>query len=386
MKVLLLGGTGVLSGPVYEQCAGRGYDTFVLNRGHRPIEGLKADHVLIADLRQKKQVEAALGDEEFDVVVDFLSYTPEQLKNTLEIFTGHMGQYVFISSATAYDIKANSAISENCALVTSGWSYAVNKAICEEMVSKAAHANGFQYTIIRPYVTYGDTRIPFALCKRYQQWSVINRILSDKPILLWDDGKAGCPLTHTSDFSRGVVELLGNPKAYGQAYHITSDEVRNWNEVVSILGQILHKTPQIVYLPTTLLEKAFPEYGKELSGDKARSYTFNNEKIKMLIPAFKCSVSLEEGLEKTIANFQSRPDMRKVDVKWDANVDRVIARYCRDAQVRAKLRYVRADGANKKDELTYIWNRQPILHELTRGAAIAARGVQKIKRLLHADG
>lgn len=382
MKVLLLGGTGVLSSAVLEACLSKEFDTYVLNRGHHNIQQLPLDHILISDLRDSKSVAEIIGSLTFDVIVDFLSYTPTHLSNTLSIFNGHMKHYVFISSATVYSIYNNSPITEDRELVKSGWEYAINKAICEKLVAEKAAEYGFFFTIVRPYVTYGDTRIPFALCKRHQQWSLVNRIKNEKPILMWDDGMASCPITHVSDFAKGLTGLLGNPMSNGKAYHITSDEVRTWNDVIKILGNELGKEPKIFYLSSQILEKEFPMYGNELTGDKARNYYFDNTRIKEAVPDFSSLVSLEEGLNKTLRYYQQTPQLQSFDIRWDADMDRVISKYATDPIIKKNLIYIPSPNDSPKERMLYILHRYTGTYNVIKIAYFCGRFVKALLRKL----
>ncbi len=387
MKVLLLGGTGILSAPIYELCVAKGHDTYVLNRGKRPYGAIPTDRILIADLRVRRQVEAAVGNKYFDAVVDFLTYTPEHLKSTLSIFQDKTEQYVFISSATAYDTNATHIICEDTPLVISGWSYAVEKARCEHLLREMAQKANFRYTIIRPYVTYGNTRIPFALCSRAQQWSVANRIITNKPVLLWDDGKAFRPFTHTSDFAIGVVGLLGNPLAYEEAFHITSDAVYCWNDVVNIIGDTLGKKPTVFYVPTVTLEKEFPAYGHELSGDKAKSFRFDNSKIKATVPEYHSCIILEEGLKRTLAFYQAHPEMQLVDAAWDGDIDRVITKYATHYgdSVWEAVKTVAIENPTRAERNSYYIHRHIVLFSVYRIVNSAFRFMKScLRRLLKA--
>lgn len=328
MKVMLVGGTGVLSKDIARQCIEDKIDLYMINRGKRLQYAPENVHVIIGDISNPMGLKKELQHLEFDVVVDFLSYTPKQLLKTLELFRNKCKQYIFISSATVYS-KDNpeEVITEETPLTNYDWDYSKNKISCEKILEEECRINNLQYTIVRPYITYGTTRIPFALISKNKQWTLIDRILNDKPIVVWDDGKAVCTLTHTEDFAKGVVGLFGNPKAVGQAFHITSDEHLSWQESLEKIADVVGKKAKIIHIPSQIIEKEIVEMRGELTEDKSIMRKFDNTKIKSAVTNFNCQTMFSEGIKNTIEYYQSNPQLMLIDHYWNARIDILIYRY-----------------------------------------------------------
>jgi len=243
MKVLLIGGTGVLSTDIMRLSLDKGHQVYILNRGNRKQLVPNEVICLKADINKSNEVIHAIDPFKFDVVVDFLCFNKKELLNHVEIFEDKCKQFVFISSATAYFKKTeNETITEKTPIGNPNWNYALNKSECEALLKEKCSLNGMKYTIVRPYVTYGDTRIPFAIIPNYGwHWTFVARILNRKPIVVWDKGEAICTLTHTTDFAKGVVGLFGNEKGFNEDFHITCDERHKWRDVAEIIGEIVDR-------------------------------------------------------------------------------------------------------------------------------------------------
>ncbi len=328
MKVMLIGGTGVLSKDIAKQCVDKKLDLYMINRGQNLQYAPKDTNIIIGDIYNPVSLKKSLKGIDFDVVVDFLSYTPEQLSTTLNLFRGKCKQYIFISSATVYSKEnPDEFITEETPLNNYGWDYSKNKINCEKILEKEHEIYGLQYTIIRPYITYGTTRIPFALISKRQQWTLIDRILNDRPIVIWDDGKAICTLTHTEDFAKGIIGLFGNPKALRQGFHITSDEHISWKEALEKIGQAVNKKVKIVYIPSQTIENEISEMRGELTEDKAITRRFNNAKIKSAVENFECKTMFADGIKETICHYQKHPELMSIDSGWNARIDILIYKY-----------------------------------------------------------
>ncbi len=373
MKVLIIGGSGVISYDVAILAIQKGIETVTLNRGSSLHRNRTAPGALfiVANIRNSAEVIASTKGMYFDVVVDFLSYTPVQLRQTISLFANNCKQYIFISSATVYETKNNQSIkSEKTSLANPKWDYANNKIICEQLLREKCKQLGLHYTIVRPYVTYGDTRIPFAVIPRRSHWSLISRLLRGKPILMWDDGNARCTLTHSSDFAKGLVGLFGNRRAYNTAVHITSDEILTWNEVLSIVSETIGKKPIVVNIPSSDIENGIKELSHELVCDKATDMVFDNTKIKSIVPDFKCEIPFREGIKRTISFYQNNPHMMKVDYGWDAQIDRLIYGYCskhnRVILKKTKLFNIALNDQTFRDKVAYYSERYAMASFLKR--------------------
>ena len=358
MNVLLIGGTGVLSRDISKEILSKGMNLYMLNRGNRPSEIPDQATLIKADIRNAQDVTEKIADLNFDVVIDFLSFTPEQIKTTLPLFEKKCKQFIFISSATAYSVDVReSLITEDSEMGNRLWDYANNKAVCENILKSYCDGRELQYTIVRPYVTYGDTRIPFAVISGAKKWSLVNRILQGKPIVMWDDGSAICTLTHTEDFAVGIVGLFGNPKAINQAFHITSGETFTWDEVLTFISKQVGKEAIRIYIPSEFIENEMKEYKGLLLGDKATNMTFDNSKIKDAVPEFNCTISFAEGIKRAVSYHQTHPEWMGIDHGWDARIDQLILKYSKQNDLknikRSSLKYIPCEGDTFKDRLAY---------------------------------
>jgi nucleoside-diphosphate-sugar epimerase len=325
MKVLFIGGTGKISSACAALAVERGVDLYFLNRGQtatRPAPiGVKELH---GDIRDKASAQAALADHKFDVVVNWITFTPDQLETDLELFRGCTGQYVFISSASAYQTPpVNLPATESTLLDNPFWLYSRNKIACEERLIQEYRTNKFPITIVRPSHTYDKTLLPFQ-----GGWTVVDRMRKGQPILVHGDGTSLWVLTHHKDFAKGFVPLLGNSHAIGEAFHITSDEILNWNQIHEILGQAAGAPPlNLVHVPSDLINAYDAAWGAGLLGDKTNSMFFDNSKIKRLAPDFACTIPFSHGAAEIIAWYDADPARQVVDEKFNALTDRIIAAY-----------------------------------------------------------
>lgn len=371
MKVLLIGGTGILSTDIVEESLNRNYDVYIINRGHRNNIIDKRVKIIIGDIRNVEQIQQKLKNESFDVVIDFLSFNKEQLKNTLAIFKNKCDQFVFISSATAYrQTKKGELITEKTELRNDNWDYARGKIECEEFLKENYKENKQCYTIIRPYVTYSNRRIPFAIIPS-EQWTLANRILLEKPILLWDGGKAVCTLTYTKDFAKGIVGLFKNPKAYQEDFHITTDYTLTWKEALEDIGKALGKKPIIADIPSTYISKYLSEYKGVLFGDKGLDRIFDNTKIKEAVPDFNAQTKFEDGIKETIKYYNKHPEAQIINYSWDARIDSLIDKYYKSIKKKDydRTKLTLKSYKNKlttKEKLKYLSTRNINLYNLLK--------------------
>jgi nucleoside-diphosphate-sugar epimerase len=321
MKVLFIGGTGIISSACSRLALERGIDLYLLTRGQsaRPIpDGAR---VLHGDIRDPASARAALGDLHFDAVVNWIVFTPEQLEADLELFRGRTGQYVFISSASAYQTPPVALpVTEATLLDNPYWQYSRNKIACEERLVRAYREEKYPITIVRPSHTYDERLLPFQ-----GGWTVMERMLQGRPVIVHGDGTSLWTMTHNTDFAKGFVPLLGNPQTLGNAFQITSDESLTWNQIFEILGQVAGVKPALVHVPSDLIAAYDPDWGAGLLGDKAHSMVFDSTRIKRLVPDFTCTVPFARGAEQIVAWYMADPARRTVDPKFDGLCDRIIA-------------------------------------------------------------
>jgi len=322
MKILFIGGTGRISMSVTNLCVSLGHQVFLLNRGQRQIpEG--AVH-LQGDINDEAHVSALLKGHHFDAVANFINYAPEEIQRDIRLFSGITNQYIFISTASAYQKPlSHYKITESTPLANPFWEYSRKKIACEELLMAEYREKGFPLTIVRPSHTYDKTAVPVAV-HGGSPWPVLKRMRENKPVLVHGDGSSLWVLTHSEDFAKGLVGLLGNFHAIGEAIHITSDEVLTWNQIYAIIGRELGVTPRICHVPTNTLVAANPEYEGPFWGDKANSVVFDNSKIKSLVPGFNATIRFDMGVRESVAHFLATPSLQKEDPDFDRFCEEVI--------------------------------------------------------------
>ena len=323
MKGLFIGGTGIISSACSQLALERGIDLYLLTRGQsfRPIP--KGAHHLLADIRVRESVKAAIGKMNFDSVVEWLAYTPDQIESDLEVFRGCTGQYVFISSASAYQKPPEKLpITEETPLDNPYWEYSRNKIACEKRLLKAFQEEQFPITIVRPSHTYDCTSLPME-----GRYTVVNRMRQGKKVIVHGDGSSLWVLTHHRDFARGFLGLLGNPKTIGESFHITSDELLTWNQIFKIIAEAAGTQAEIVHVPSEVIARYDAEWGDSLLGDKMHSVIFDNSKIKRFVPDFKAEISFEQGAREIIQWYDADPSRKTVDGNFDRLIDKIIRRF-----------------------------------------------------------
>lgn len=329
MRVLFVGGTGVISTAVSRLAVARGMDLYLLNRGQRPSY-LPGGHPLIANIKDPESVRAALGDLEFDVVVNWIAYTPDDIERDLGLFGDRVGQYVFISSASVYEKPPTEyLITEGTPLSNPYWEYARSKIACEERLMAAHRDEGFPVTIVRPSMTY-DQNLPIAL-GGWGTYTLADRLLAGRPIIVHGDGSSLWVVTHADDFGQGLLGLLGNDRAVGQAFHITTDEVLTWNQIYRTIAGGLGVEPRVVHIPSDFIARVAPQMSGSLLGDKTWSAVFDNSKIKTLVPDFRATIPFRDGITRTLAWFAADESRRVVDDSVNAEMDRILRVYGEDS-------------------------------------------------------
>jgi Nucleoside-diphosphate-sugar epimerases len=325
MKLLFIGGTGIISQAVSRLVVAQGHELYLFNRGKRRELVPEGAKVVEGDIRDPESAAEALRGHEWDAVVNWIVFTPDQAKTDIELFRGRTKQYVFISSASAYQKPLQHyIITESTPLENPYWQYSRDKIACEKLLMDEHRASGFPVTIVRPSYTYGDTMIPAAINSWTKPWSIVDRMRRGKPIIVHGDGTSLWTMTHNTDFAVGFAGLLGRPEAVGEAYHITSDEVLTWNQITEAIGRAAGVLPKIVHIASDFIISHWPEMEGGLLGDKAVSAVFDNSKIRALVPAFKPKVPFAEGIRRTIAWFEAHPESCGVDEEWNARCDRLI--------------------------------------------------------------
>jgi|SRR5579871_1299707 len=328
VKVLFIGGTGIISSACSALAVEQGMELCLLNRGNtvsRPVpEGAT---VLRGDIRDAASARSALPGHRFDAVVNWIAFTPTQIEADLELFRGRTGQYVFISSASAYQKPpASLPVTESTVLANPCWEYSRNKIACEERLVRAYREEGFPTTIVRPSHTYDKTLLPM-----HGGYTVIDRMRRGKPAVVHGDGTSLWTMTHHRDFAKGFNGLLGNHRAIGEAFHITSDEALTWDQIHRIFADAAGAPPPtLVHVPSDTIAAYDTRWGDSLLGDKTHSMVFDNSKIKRFVPGFAATIPLSWGAKEVMAWYDADPARQVVDQNMDALMDRLV-----EAQKRA---------------------------------------------------
>jgi nucleoside-diphosphate-sugar epimerase len=325
MKVLFIGGTGFISTSVSRLAIEKGFELYLLNRGMHASD-LSGCKVLMADINNTREAMKAIGGLNFDVVVDWVAFTKQDIERDLEIFRGRTGQYFFISSASAYQKPPlHYLINESTPLCNPFWEYSRHKIDCEDRLMRAYREEGFPVTIIRPSLTY-SINFPIAI-GGWGCYTLADRIIKGKPIIVHGDGSSLWVVTHAADLAKGLTGLFGNPKAIGQAFHITSDEVLTWNQIYQTIGKALGIEPNMVHIPSSFIAEVIPRLKGTLLGDKSWSAVFDNSKIKSYVTDYQATIPFREGVKRTVDWFAADEKRRRIDESINAEIDRIIDVY-----------------------------------------------------------
>ena len=322
LRVLFIGGSGVISSACSRVAVDSGMELFVLNRGRSTARPLPPGVTMLrADVREHQTVRDEIKGRDFDAVVDWVAFTPGQVRTDIDLFRGRTGQYVFISSASAYQTPpARMPVTESTPLRNPFWQYSRDKIACEDLLVAAYREEGFPATIVRPSHTYDATSVPFD-----GGWTVLGRMHAGKPVIVHGDGTSLWTLTHHDDFARAFVPLLGHPRTLGEAIHITSDDVLTWNQIAGSLAAPLGVTPHLVHVPSDAIAAADPDWGAGLLGDKAHSMVFDNAKLRGIVPGWRAVIPFEQGAREIVEWYLADPARQVTDTALDAVMDKLAA-------------------------------------------------------------
>lgn len=329
MKILIIGGTGTISSAVTRQLAAAGHELWLLNRGNRAGEVPAGVRQVIADIADEDGVRRILDGHLFDAVCEFIGFVPAQVERDIRLFRGRTRQYVYISSASAYNKPARShLITEGTSLANPYWQYSRDKIACEELLMRAYRDEGFPATIVRPSHTYCERGVPVSVHGPKGSWQVLRRMLDGKPVIVHGDGSSLWTLTWNEDFARGFIGLLGNPKAVGEAFQIMSDESLSWNQIYQCVADALGVPFRPYYVASEFLAATAPaawDFTGNLLGDKAASVVFDCTKLKRAVPGFRATTRFDEGVRRCVAHLLAHPELQVEEPEFDAWCDRVIA-------------------------------------------------------------
>ena len=326
-KALFIGGTGTISTAITAALAAGGkWDLTLLNRGSRSAAVPEGVKVIQADIEDEKRVASLLEGTFWDCVCDFIGFVPAQVERDWRLFRGKTRQYMYISSASAYQKPATSPfITEGTPMANPYWEYSRNKIACEAFLMEKYRQEGFPVTLIRPSHTYDERSVPLGVHGDKGSWQVIRRMLDGKRVIIHGDGTSQWTLTHNSDFAKGFIGLMGNPHALGNVFQITSDETLSWNQIYEVIANKLGVGLKACHVSSEFLSEIGPyDFRGGLLGDKAWTVLFDNSKLKQAVPGFQATVRFEEGVARTLDHILSHPELQVPDPDFDAWCDKVL--------------------------------------------------------------
>lgn len=329
MKALFIGGTGTISGAVSAQLLKEGHELWLINRGTRNQALPAGVNMIQADINDEAYVAEQIADLKFDVAADFIAFTPEQLERDYRLFRDRTKQFIYISSASAYQKPlSHFCINEGTPLANPYWEYSRNKIRGEEFLMRMYREHGFPVTIVRPSHTYGERSVPVGVHGKNGSYQVLKRMLEGKPVIIHGDGSALWTMTFNSDFAAGFIGLMGNSHAVGEAVQITGDESMTWNQIYRTIADALGAEWKPYHVSTEFLASVSPgewDLRGSLWGDKSNTVVFDNTKLKRLVPGFCAKVRMEQGIRRAVEYVMGHPECRREDPEFDEWCDRVIA-------------------------------------------------------------
>ena len=337
MKALFIGGTGTISASISRLLISEGWELTLLNRGNRP--GIPGAEHLQGDIQNEADIAEKLKDRHFDVVADFICFDPEQAKRDIRLFGGKTRQFIFISSASAYQKPPVSPIiSESTPLSNPHWEYSRKKAACEDIFMQAFRNEGFPITIVRPSHTFANRTITVPLHGKFGAWQVLKRMMEGKKVLIPGDGNTLWAVMASDDFAQAFLGLMGNIHALGQAVQIASEELLTWNQIMQVLADALQVEFKPCYVPSSLLTKCHTyDFEGALLGDKSYTVIFDNTKLHRLVPNYQAKKRFDQSGPESIRYFLDHPELQVADPEFDHFCDQVVALMEEAAQKMAAL-------------------------------------------------
>jgi len=389
MRFLIVGGTGVLSTAITQEALSQGIDIWMINRGNRMNLIPKQVHLLKADVHNTKIIKELLDGLHFDAVMDCICYTKQEIANSFKLFEKYVDQYIFISSCAVYDTRKGEICYEDSPKKLPIWKYSIDKVDCEDYLSKISKSSKVHCTIIRPCVTYGGTRIPYGISPTYgYHWTLVERILHEKPIITWNGAKNRCNISRVEDFAVGVIGLIGNEKAYNQAFNICGEDTPSWQDVLNVLSELIGKKVTTFDIDSAFYAKELPNRAGEILGGRSIDAINSNEKIKSIVPSFKQNISLKDGIKMTIDYYKANNYIYGIDYAFDGETDRIINDYAKKNNLNISelnLGFVDYFGNAKTSEhYRYFINRYGnnlLIKIISKGIRFIHRVIRKMKKI-----
>lgn len=360
MKLLLIGGTGVISSAVTDEALRNNIEVTMINRGNRKIpNGVK---LIKADKSDYNEISQFLKEKEFDAVCDFLCYTPKEIKQSFNFYKSYCKQYIFISSCAVYDTRKSAVCNEDSPKVLDMWSYSVEKWASEQLLDKISQDSDVRITVVRPCVTYGDTRVPYGITPPYgYHWTLCERILNGKPLLKWNNGENKCNMMRVEDFAVAFIGLLGNSKAFGESFNICGDETPSFNDVLDCVSQYLNKEIKTINISSEFYAKHLPSRAGEILGGRSINAINSNDKVKKLVPSFHQNIAIKDGIFKTLDAYKNNNYQKGMSYSFDGECDRIIYKWCKKNNIdmsNMNLKFIDYLGtATKRDKIIYFIER-----------------------------
>lgn len=350
MKVLFIGGTGTISTAVSRLLLEEGHELYLINRGNRGGALPEGAVTLTADIRDEEKVRKLLGDMTFDVAADFIAFGPEALARDWRLLKNRCAQFIYISSASAYQKPLSDyRITEGTPLFNPYWEYSRGKIEGEEYAMKLYREQGFPVTIVRPSHTYDERSVPLGVHGAKGSYQVIKRMREGKPVIIHGDGTSLWTMTHSSDFARAFLGLMGNLHAVGEAVQITGDESLTWNQVYEAIARALGVPLIAIHVSSEFLDACGGyDFKGSLLGDKANTVVFDNAKLKRLVPGFTSRIRFDQGIRRTVEYVLSHPECQKEDPEFDAFCDAVVEAVTEAAQRVGQIMAKKGPGGDGK--------------------------------------
>lgn len=377
-NILIIGGTGVISSAVVSEALNRGIDVTIVTRGRRKIPtGVNS---ILCDKNNYIKLSEFLKGKRFDAVIDFLCFTVDDLDKSFTFFSKYTDQYFFISSCAVYDKRQGGVLSEEAPKVLPMWEYSVNKWNAEQRLMKLAKDTNCAYTIIRPAITYDNTRIPYGISPQYgYHWTLCARILAGKPIITWNNGENRTNMMRVEDFAVGLVGLIGNEKAYNEAFNICGDETPSFRDVLSVVEKYIQKKIITIDIPSVFYAKQIPYRAGELIGGRSNDAFNSNAKIKEVVPEFKQRITLKEGVFKTLDAYKAQNYQHGIDWKFDAETDKTIREWCKKNGIpRKKYKWGFVDYLGNA-----TWHDKYAYYEAANPNALWIKAIGKLKKIFN---
>lgn len=385
MKLLIIGGTGVLSSAVVAEALSRKIDVTIVTRGKKKRDVIDGVTQIKADYRDRDLMVSKLAGLHYDAVIDFICYTKKQIEYSINLLSGVADQYIFISTACVYNTRIPGIKSEESEKVLPEWDYSVNKWECECFLKEQASRLNFNYSIVRPCITYDDTRIPYGIMPLYgYHWTLCSRILYGKPVLRWDGGNVRWNMMRVEDFAVGVVGIIGNRKCYSEAFNISGDTPYTWNDVLTTLGELLGREPIVFDLTSEEYKACYPDRNGEIVG-RSLDLVVSNKKIKEYVPEYTTTYSLKEGLRKTINAYKENNYQLGIDWRYDAATDRIVKTISRKRGKSSdsyNLSFIDYIGTATRADKRIYWMEFHRFNVFVLGYSLFIRLINKMQRIL----